>query len=245
MDANSQRSKGGDGTLSSLNVAIEILNLAKEAVGIAPAKAAFGSVSVLLTMVRVRFLLFCGIMGLGFTCVQDSMINERDYVELGLGCVDICRALDRGMSGKRLDDLSQSVCEAINQLTTWVKPMVHSLNGSLVTTPLLQNRGGDSKESHQTERTERGLSTCACEERQGDDRHLEAGPQQDPSCLQCEFSHVFAWSSLIVPFQTELAINSHTMLADVHRTVLAGPENTEHQHRPVIVTLRFLSMAGC
>jgi len=46
------------------------------------------------------------------------MINERDYVELGLGCADICRALDRGMNGKKLDDLSQSVCEAINQLTT-------------------------------------------------------------------------------------------------------------------------------
>ena len=46
------------------------------------------------------------------------MINELDYVELGLSCADICRALDRGMSGKKLDDLSQSVCDAINQLTT-------------------------------------------------------------------------------------------------------------------------------
>jgi hypothetical protein len=46
------------------------------------------------------------------------MANERDYVELGLNCADICRALDRGMSGKRLDDLSQSVYDAINQLMT-------------------------------------------------------------------------------------------------------------------------------
>jgi hypothetical protein len=45
------------------------------------------------------------------------MANELDYVELGLNCADICRALDRGMNGKKLDDLSQSVCEAINQLT--------------------------------------------------------------------------------------------------------------------------------
>ena len=45
------------------------------------------------------------------------MANELDYVELGLNCADICRALDRGMNGKRLNDLSQSVCEAINQLT--------------------------------------------------------------------------------------------------------------------------------
>ena len=46
------------------------------------------------------------------------MINELDYVELGLTCADICNALGRGMNGKRLDNLSQSVCDAITQLTT-------------------------------------------------------------------------------------------------------------------------------
>ena len=46
------------------------------------------------------------------------MINEQDYVDLGLYCADICRALARGMDGKKLDDLSQSVCDAMNQLTT-------------------------------------------------------------------------------------------------------------------------------
>ena len=51
------------------------------------------------------------------TFLQDSMANQQDYVELGLNCANICRALDRGMGGKRLDDLNQSVCEAINQLT--------------------------------------------------------------------------------------------------------------------------------
>ena len=44
------------------------------------------------------------------------MINKLDYVELGLDCADICTALDRGMNGKRLDELSQSVRDAINQL---------------------------------------------------------------------------------------------------------------------------------
>jgi hypothetical protein len=57
-------------------------------------------------------------MSFGLTHIQDSMANELDYVELGLNCADICRALDRGMNGKKLGDLSQSVCEAINQLTT-------------------------------------------------------------------------------------------------------------------------------
>jgi len=55
MDAKSQRPEGRDGVLSVLNVAIEVLNLVKEVSDITPAKAAFGSVSVLLTMIRVRF----------------------------------------------------------------------------------------------------------------------------------------------------------------------------------------------
>jgi len=46
------------------------------------------------------------------------MINALDYVELGLFCADICRALEQGMDGKKLDDLSRSVCDAINKLTT-------------------------------------------------------------------------------------------------------------------------------
>jgi len=46
------------------------------------------------------------------------MVNELDYVELGLFCADVCRALDRGTNGRRFDELSQSVLEAIGQLTT-------------------------------------------------------------------------------------------------------------------------------
>jgi len=41
-----------------------------------------------------------------------------DYVELGLACADVCTALDRGLKGKTLGDLSDSVLEAIGQLTT-------------------------------------------------------------------------------------------------------------------------------
>jgi len=46
------------------------------------------------------------------------MINQMDYVELGMTCADVCTALDRGLNGKKLKDLNNSVCEAINQLTT-------------------------------------------------------------------------------------------------------------------------------
>ena len=46
------------------------------------------------------------------------MINEEDYVEIGMSCASVCTALDRGSNGKRLEDLNNSVREAIKQLTT-------------------------------------------------------------------------------------------------------------------------------
>ena len=46
------------------------------------------------------------------------MSNKTEYVELGLVCAEICGALKRGTNGKRLEDLSQSVREAIGLLTT-------------------------------------------------------------------------------------------------------------------------------
>ena len=54
MDMNPQRPKGQDGVLSLLNAAIEAVNLAKEISSITLAKAVFGSVSTLPTMIKVR-----------------------------------------------------------------------------------------------------------------------------------------------------------------------------------------------
>lgn len=45
----------GDVILSSLNMAIDGLNLAKEFSSITPATPVFGTVAVLLTMIRVTF----------------------------------------------------------------------------------------------------------------------------------------------------------------------------------------------
>ena len=46
------------------------------------------------------------------------MANRRDYVELGLACADVCRALDRGTNERQTSELSRSMYEAIEQLTT-------------------------------------------------------------------------------------------------------------------------------
>ena len=61
MPPEPKRKKVQENTLSTLNVLIEGLNLAKEISSITPAKAAFGSVSVLLGMIRVRSSSLCDV----------------------------------------------------------------------------------------------------------------------------------------------------------------------------------------
>jgi len=56
MAAKSQLPKGQDAVLSSLNTAIDGLDLAKEMTTMTLAKAAFGSASILLITIRVGFL---------------------------------------------------------------------------------------------------------------------------------------------------------------------------------------------
>ena len=46
------------------------------------------------------------------------MANEQDYVDFGVNCADVCGVLDRGLNGRRLDELSRSVLDAIGQLMT-------------------------------------------------------------------------------------------------------------------------------
>ena len=46
------------------------------------------------------------------------MANDADYIELGLACANVCKVLDRGMKGRRVDELSEPVFEAIGDLTT-------------------------------------------------------------------------------------------------------------------------------
>ena len=53
-----------------------------------------------------------------FTCGQDSVANEMDYVELGLACADVCNTLHERTREKQTRELSRSVCEAIQKLKT-------------------------------------------------------------------------------------------------------------------------------
>jgi hypothetical protein len=57
MGPDAQRQTRRDFVLSSLNVAIEASNIAKEFCSITPAKPVFGSLSVILTMIKVNLFL--------------------------------------------------------------------------------------------------------------------------------------------------------------------------------------------
>ena len=117
MASKSQRSKGHDGVLPQLDVAIQFLGGAKDACSIVPAQTALGSACALLTLIRVRSFLFLD-DELPFISAQDTTGNKQDrFVGLGLFCAKVCEVLDRGLNGKRSDDLSKSVFKAIEQLT--------------------------------------------------------------------------------------------------------------------------------
>ncbi|KAF9787199.1 hypothetical protein BJ322DRAFT_707230 [Thelephora terrestris] len=169
MDTKSQQPKAREGVLSMLNVAIEAVNLAKNISAIAPAQAAFGSASTLLTMIR------------------DSMANEQDYVDLGVSCADVCQALDRGITERRLDGLSSSVLGAIRQLTATVAEILRKI----------------------AERGKRNTVSRLFHAK--DDKDTIAAWRQD----LIRVIHVF---------NTELAINTHVMVADIHRNVLTGQD---------------------
>ena len=55
MASASQQSKGRERVLPTLDVFIQVLNIAKDTCGIPPAQIAFGSAGVLLSMIRARF----------------------------------------------------------------------------------------------------------------------------------------------------------------------------------------------
>ena len=57
-------------------------------------------------------------MNFWLTFVQDSVANKEDYVDLGVCCGEVCQTLGRGLKRRQLDELSESVLEAIEQLTT-------------------------------------------------------------------------------------------------------------------------------
>ena len=125
--------KDSSQVLSALNMAIDSLHYAKEVKNTTPVNRVFASVAILLFMIRVSF--FSSAMRRSrLTRSQDTMVNKEAYVDLGLSCAHVCKALEREMGEERLDDstdwltsdVNQSVYDAINQLMMWVEPAVYT-----------------------------------------------------------------------------------------------------------------------
>jgi len=81
MADKSQGLKGLDRVLSLLNMAVGALDRAKEATNATPAKAAFTSAGILLTMIRVGFpqfmLVDCRLMYVGLDGQQNGLCRTR------------------------------------------------------------------------------------------------------------------------------------------------------------------------
>ena len=50
--------------------------------------------------------------------MQDSVIDDVDYVGLGLACADVCQTLDRVMKGGGSDRIGETISKAIERFAT-------------------------------------------------------------------------------------------------------------------------------
>ncbi|KAF9789220.1 hypothetical protein BJ322DRAFT_526902 [Thelephora terrestris] len=107
--SDTRKRSGRDKLISTFTIAVEGFDLAKELLNITPAKEAFGSASIILTMIR------------------DAMLNDKGYIGLGIDCAGVCMALGRAMHDKPLAELNPSVSHAITQLTDTVTKIENSI----------------------------------------------------------------------------------------------------------------------
>ncbi|KAF9792102.1 hypothetical protein BJ322DRAFT_1102626 [Thelephora terrestris] len=109
MATDPPKPKEWDGVVSTLYIFIDAFNLAKEISSVTPARAVFGSVAVILTMIK------------------ESFANRKDCIELGQTCIEICCVLERGTKGKGAEHLNQLVRDAINRAQTTVAEIERSV----------------------------------------------------------------------------------------------------------------------
>jgi hypothetical protein len=177
----------------------------------------------------------------GLRYIQDSMANEADYVELGLTCADICTALGRGMNGKRVNELSQSVCDAIAQLTTWVKlVVVHGLE--YFTDNVLDYRTVAEIQKKVIKQSGRNAVSRLFHAK-NDKETIAAWKSNLNRTL-----HVFnvctiasGWPPLTIHSQTELSMNTHVVVSDIRQDVVNTHTIVSNVHQGVINTHTIVS----
>ena len=96
----------------------------------------------------------------------------------------------------------------------------------------LQDRHGDTES---LDFFTPGMTRMLCE--------LEVRPQQDPSRLQCAFSALLLRRRQLSLFQTELVMNTRTIVADMRQGVLKIREDTDCESLVVRDTRVFLPLS--
>ena len=163
------------------------------------------------------------------------MTNEDDCVELGLACADVCTALSRGLDGKLLKDLNNSVSEAINQLTTWVTSVAVS-SERLIDDVLDRSTLAEI----QREIIKKGKQNVVSRLFHAkNDKEAITNWKSDLNKILLVFnvsSVVVAWLHLTVRYQTELALNTNTMVSDMHHIIVKSRGMFDGKDLPVSVT---------
>jgi hypothetical protein len=59
--------------------------------------------------------------------IKDTMANSKNYVDLGKRCGKVVEVLYRRLKGKRLDELTQALIYAIQDLIGLAKPAMRAL----------------------------------------------------------------------------------------------------------------------
>ena len=164
------------------------------------------------------------------------MANKLDYVELGLACADVCGALDRGMKGRRANELSRSVHGAIEQLTTWVQLVivVHKvLNASAYRALNRRTVAGIQKKI--VEKGGRNLVSRLTHAQ--NDKETIATWKLDLNRILHIFNVcpvIAVWPFLTTHPQTELAINTNTIVSDVHHGIVNTHTMVSDMHRNML-----------
>ena len=158
-------------------------------------------------------------------------MNITDYVDLGLACAEVCKALDRGMDGKKLDDLSQSVRGAIDRLTAWVKPAMHSLDNSPT---MLLTAEPSRRSKRRSSNRANGMRRLDFSMRGTTRKQSPVGSQSSMvffSSSPCVQSFPI-WSPLSVLLQAELVINIHVNVSGM-RGDMSKIREEIHSSQPV------------
>ena len=231
MASPSQRPKGRDGVISTLDLVIQGLTLAKDTCGFPPAQAALGAAGVLLTMIRVRSLPpWCAP---GSRLFRTAWPTNRITSILGWHapmCAKPSKWVWTGddwtssahpWSGRLRNLPSRSNCQCVSQVAR---------------SPGSNRRTVEEIQKQIVDRGKRHLASRVLYAKSDKDKIMAWG--QDLNRIVQNFNVRLVDSrrcSLTASFQTGLTVNNNVLLTDLHRNVFAGQEGAVGRHQLVSV----------